>query len=142
MKLKVFTTLREIRSWLTTKENEILDKFYSLAEFFEKIIIVDNKKFIDKDVRKKYLFEAIKQVDVNKLGISRKFVDFFSDSEFIFSFFNELFLEQVDIDEVILKDIYLDYEEHLAILKEIRVNYEKLLEKDGYIDRFLIKILG
>jgi ATP-dependent helicase/nuclease subunit B len=139
VKLKVFTTTRQIRKWLEDKDNQLLDKFYTLGEFLKKIVVVDGKKFIDEDLRKKYLFEAVKNVDVEKLGISRDFVNFFSDSSFIFSFFNELFLEDVDIDKVILSDVYLDYELHLTILKEIRKNYEKLLEEDGYIDKFLIK---
>jgi len=139
MKLKVFTTSREVRKWLEDKNNEFLDKYLTLGEFFEKIVVVDGVKFIDKDLRKKYLFEAIKNVDVKKLGISEEFVNFFDDSEFIFSFFNELFIEKVDIDKVILSDIYQDYEEHLLILKEILRNYEELLRKDGYIDKFLIK---
>jgi len=139
MTLKIFTTSRQIRKWLEDKDNQFLDKFYTLGEFLDKIIIVDGKKFIDEDLRKKYLFEAIKNIDIEKLGISREFINFFNDSNFIFSFFNELFLEDVDIDKVILSDVYLDYAEHLEILKEIRKNYEKLLDNDGYIDKFLIK---
>jgi len=139
MKLKIFTTSRQIRKWLEDKNNQILDKHYTLGEFLNKIIIVDGKKFIDKDLRKKYLFEAIKNVDVEKLGISKEFINFFEDSNFIFSFFNELFLERVDIEDVRHKDIYLDYEEHLTILKEILKNYKALLEKDDYINEFLIE---
>jgi len=138
MNLKIFTTSRQIRKWLEDKDNQLLDKYTTLGEFLEKIIVVDGKKFIDKDLRKKYLFEAIKNVDVEKLGISREFINFFEDSDFIFSFFNELFLERVDIDKVIMSDVYLDYEEHLTILKEILKNYKDLLEKDGYVDKFLI----
>ncbi|GAX87841.1 conserved hypothetical protein [Lebetimonas natsushimae] len=139
MNLKIFTTSRQIKKWLENKDNQFLDKFYTLGEFLGKIVVVDGKKFIDEDLRKKYLFDAIKNIDVEKLGISRDFVNFFNDSNFIFSFFNELFLEDVDIDDVILSDVYLDYEKHLEILKEIRKNYEKLLDVDGYIDKFLIK---
>ena len=139
MNLKIFTTSRQVRKWLEDKNNQFLDKYYTLGEFLGKIIIVDDKKFVDNDFRKKYLFEAIKNVDVEKLGISREFINFFEDSDFIFSFFNELFLEKVDINKVIMNDVYLDFEEHLLILKEILKNYEKLLEKDGYIDKFLIK---
>jgi len=40
---------------------------------------------------------------------------------------------------VILSDVYLDYEEHLTILKEILKNYKSLLKKDGYVDKFLIE---
>ena len=138
MKLKIFTTSRQVREFLKDKNNEILDKIYTLGEFLEKIVVVEGKKFIDKDLRKKYLYEAIKNVDVEKLGIAKEFINFFEDSDFIFSFFNELFLERVDIDKVILSDVYLDYEEHLMILKEIRENYKKLLEENGYTDKFLI----
>ncbi|MEO1959038.1 MAG: hypothetical protein ABGX23_05755, partial [Nautiliaceae bacterium] len=139
MKLKVFTTQRQIREWLKEKDNQFLDKFITLGEFLEKVVVVDGVKFIDKDLRKTYLFEAIKSVEVEKLGIDREFINFFDDSDFIFGFFNELFLERADIDDVMLKDIYLDYEEHLLILKEIFKNYKELLSKDGYIDKFLIE---
>ena len=60
MKLKIFTTSRQIREWLKDKDNQFLDKHYTLGEFLKKIIIVDNKKFIDEDLRKKYLFSAVK----------------------------------------------------------------------------------
>ncbi|NPA12220.1 MAG: hypothetical protein GXO62_08250 [Epsilonproteobacteria bacterium] len=138
MNLKIFTTSRQIRKWLENKNDMFLDKYMTLGEFLEKIVIVEGAKFIDRDLRKKYLFEAIKNVDVQKLGISREFVDFFADSDFIFSFFNEVYLEGADIDDVMQKDIYQDFEEHLSILKDIFENYKNLLEKNGYIDRFLI----
>jgi ATP-dependent helicase/nuclease subunit B len=139
MNLKIFTTSRQIRRWLENKDNEFLDKFYTLGEFLGKIVVVDGVKFIDEDLRKKYLFEAIKNVDIEKLGISKDFVNFFDDSNFIFSFFNELFLEQVDINKVMEYDVYSDYKSHLEILNKIRENYEKLLKNDGYIDKFLIE---
>ena len=139
MTLKIFTTSRQIRRWLEGIDNSFLDKHYTIGEFLKKIVVVDNKKFIDEDLRKKYLFEAVKNVDLKKLGISDNFVDFFYDSDFIFSFFNEMFLERANIDNIILNDVYLDYEAHLAILKEILNNYKALLEKDGYIDKFLIE---
>ena len=139
MNLKIFTTQRQIRKWLEDKDNQFLDKFMTLGEFLEKIVVVEGVKFVDKDFRKKYLYDAIKNTEVEKLGISREFLNFFEDSDFIFSFFNELFLEGVDIDKVIISDIYQDYEEHLLILKEILKNYKELLEKDGYIDKFLIE---
>jgi len=139
MNLQIFTTSRQIREWLKDKDNQFLDKHYTLGDFLKKIVVVDGKKFIDEDLRKKYLFEAIKNVDIHKLGISKEFIDFFNDSNFIFSFFNELFLEDSDIDNVILSDVYLDYQEHLEILKEIKKNYEILLEEKGYIDRFLVR---
>jgi hypothetical protein len=139
VKLKVFTTSRQIRRWLETRNDQFLDKYYTIGEFFSKIVVVDERKFIDSTLRKSYLFNSLKEIDVSKLGISSEFVHFFKDSNFIFSFFNELFLERSSINDVLLNDIYLDFKDHLTTLKEIKENYKKLLEADGYIDRFLIE---
>jgi ATP-dependent helicase/nuclease subunit B len=138
MKLKLFSTERQIREWLNNKDNTILDKHLTIGEFLNNIIVVKNRKFIDKDIRKIYLFKAIEKLDIEKLGFKKEFLSFAKNSEFIFSFFKELFLERVDIDDVIISDTYIEYEEHLKLLKEIKNNYEKLLEEDGYIDEFLI----
>jgi RecB family exonuclease len=139
MKLKLFSTQREIRNWLQDKNNTILDKHQTIGEFLNNIIVVKDKKFIDKDIRKIYLFKAIQELDISKLGFKKEFLSFANDSEFIFSFFKELFLERVDIDDVIMSDTYIEYEEHLNLLKEIKNNYSKLLFKEGYTDDFLIE---
>ena len=139
MKLKLFSTQRQIREWLKDKNNTLLDKHQTIGDFLKNIIIVKNKKFIDNDIRKIYLFKAIENIDISKLGFNKEFLSFAKNSEFIFSFFKELFIEKVGIDEVIISDTYIEYEEHLKLLKEIKNNYSKLLEKDGYIDEFLIE---
>ncbi len=139
MKLKLFSTERQIRNWLQDKNNTILDKHQTIGEFLNNIIVVKDKKFIDKDIRKIYLFKAIQELDISKLGFKKEFLSFANDSEFIFSFFKELFLERVDIDDVIMSDTYIEYEEHLNLLKEIKNNYSKLLFKEGYTDDFLIE---
>jgi RecB family exonuclease len=139
MKLKLFSTQREIRNWLQDKNNTILDKHQTIGEFLNNIIVVKDKKFIDKDIRKIYLFKAIQELDISKLGFKKEFLSFANDSEFIFSFFKELFLERVDIKDVIMSDTYIEYEEHLNLLKEIKNNYSKLLFKEGYTDDFLIE---
>jgi len=139
MKLKLFSTQRQIRNWLKDRNNIILDKHQTIGEFLSNIIVVKNRKFIDKDIRKIYLFKAIANLDISKLGFKKEFLSFVNDSEFIFSFFKELFLERVDIDKVIMSDTYIEYEEHLNLLKEIKRSYSKLLAENGYIDDFLIE---
>ena len=139
MNLKVLTTSREIREYLDSFDStQIIDKVMSIGEFLDKSIIVDGKKFIDENLRKVYLYKAIKDVDVEKLGINREFMSFFKSSEFILSFFNEIYLERVNLDEVDLADTYTEYSEHLIILKEIYNNYKKLLEDDGFVDKITI----
>jgi RecB family exonuclease len=138
MKLILFSTHRQIREWLKGFENISLDKHKTIGEFLNEIIVVKGKKFIDNDIRKLYLFEVIKNLDIDKLGFRKEFLSFSKDSEFIFSFLKEIFIEKVDIDEVIMSDTYIEYEEHLTLIKQIRDDYKKLLDKDGYVDTFLI----
>jgi RecB family exonuclease len=138
VKLKLFSTQRQIREWLKDRDNSILDKHFTIGEFLGNIVVVEGKKFIDGDLRKIYLFEAIKNIDVEKLGVGKRFLTFFEDSEFIFGFLKELFIEKVDIDNVIMSDTYIEYEEHLNIIKQIKDNYSSILAQDGYIDTFLI----
>ncbi|QCT95027.1 hypothetical protein FE773_07435 [Caminibacter mediatlanticus TB-2] len=139
MNLKVLTTSREIREYLNSFDStQIIDKVMSIGEFLDKSIIVDGKKFIDDNLRKVYLYKAIKDVDIEKLGINREFMSFFKSSDFILGFFNEVYLERVNLDEVDLADTYIEYNDHLAILKEIYKNYKKLLEDDGFIDKIVI----
>jgi inactivated superfamily I helicase/CRISPR/Cas system-associated exonuclease Cas4 (RecB family) len=139
LKLKLFSTQRQIRNWLQDKNNTLLDKHQTIGEFLNSIIVVKDKKFIDADIRKIYLFKAIENIDISRLGFKKKFLSFAKDSEFIFSFFKELFLEKVEIDSVIMSDTYIEYEEHLNLLKEIKAKYQELISIEGYIDTFLIE---
>ena len=142
MKLKLFSTKRQIRKYLSEFDNSILDKYSTIGEFFQNMIVVPQKKMIDKEFRKIYLFKAIQEIDISKLGFKKEFLSFAKNSEFIFGFLRELFLEKVDIDNVVLADTYLEFEEHLEIIKKTKQKYKELLEKDGYTDNFLIDEYG
>jgi len=139
MKLKLFSTQRQIRNWLLNYSDTILDKHKTIGEFLSQIIVVKDKKFIDDDIRKIYLFKAIEDIDIQKLGFKKEFLSFSKDSEFIFGFLKELFIEKVLIDKVIISDTYIEYEEHLNLIKEIKEKYKLLLDENGYIDIFLIE---
>ena len=138
MKLLVFSTHRQIREWLSNFNNTTLDKYTTIGDFLSNIIVIKGKKFVDNDIRKIYLFEAIKNIDISKLGFNKEFLSFSKDSEFIFSFLKEIFIEKVDIDDILIADTYIEYEEHLTLIKEIKNSYKEILEKNGYIDTFLI----
>ena len=138
MNLMLFSTRRQIREYQKRFNNTLLDKTKTIGEFLKSIVVVKDKTLIDEDLRKIYLFEAIKNIDISKLGFSKEFLSIAKNSEFIFSFLNELFLERVDIENVIMNDVYVEFEEHLNLIKHIRDEYKKLLEKDGYYDWFLI----
>ena len=139
MQLLVFSTHRQIRNYLSKFNNTILDKYTTIGEFLNNIVVVKDKKFIDNDIRKIYLFKAIENIDISKLGFRKEFLSFSKDSEFVFSFLKEIFIERVELDEIIMADTYIEYEEHLKLIKEIKNNYKKLLDENGYIDTFLIE---
>ena len=139
MNLILFSTRRQIREYLKNFNNTILDKTKTIGEFLKSIVVVKDKTLIDEDLRKIYFFEAVKHIDISKLGFNKEFLSIAKNSEFIFSFLNELFLERVDIDDVIMNDVYVEFEEHLNLIKHIRDEYKKLLEKDGFYDWFLIE---
>jgi len=138
MILKVFTTKRQIRDYLKQQNNTFLPKIITIGEFFQKAVVVEGAKFIDEDLRKIYLYEAIEDVDVEKLGLNKNFLDFFKNSDLIFGFLNEVYLERVDLDEVDMADTYLEFSEHISLLKEIYEKYKNILQKNSLVDKITI----
>ncbi|MCD8541588.1 MAG: hypothetical protein LRY22_03015 [Aliarcobacter cryaerophilus] len=54
---------------------------------FKKSIYLENKIYCDEEQRVLLLSEAIKDVDIKKLGISSSFTKFLTQSEYIYRFF-------------------------------------------------------
>ncbi len=135
--LLVFPTNRAIREYITSKKssNQILPKLLTIGELFGRVIIPpSNKTILDKDLRVLYLQLAIKKLEINKLGISKNFSKLYSQSDFIFKFFNELNSEFKTIDDLYKLDTYQFYEEHLTLLKEIYQKYITILDEKNLID--------
>ena len=146
LKAIVFSTHRSIREYLSNAPEGLLPKLYTIDEFISKSIVVDGKIFIDKNLRAVYLYRAVESIDIAKLGFSKNFISFISDSDFIFRLFEEMFAEKRDFDELVadvlsnlsLSDIYSDYEEHLDILKRVYIRYSEILESEGLTDRVVM----
>ena len=138
MKLKVFSTKREIREFIKTQDNTFLPKLTTIGEFLDKCIIVKDSSLIDNDLKKIYLYKALEKIDIEKLGLKRDFLNFFKNSEFVLSFFNEIYLEKRDIQDLELADTYLEYAEHLAVLKDLYYEYKNLLKADKLYDKATI----
>lgn len=135
--LLVFPTNRAIREYITTQKatNQLLPKLITIGELFNRVVIPPvNKTVIDKDLRVVYLKLAIKKLNIKKLGMSKNFSKLYTQSDFIFKFFNELNSEFKTIDELHKIDTYGFYEEHLALLKEIYQNYIAILDERNLID--------
>ena len=138
MKCLVFSTHRQIRDFISKHDNLLLPKLYTIDDFFKRLVIVPKKAFIDQDSRVLYLYRAIETIDIGKLGFEKSFLSFAQNSSFIFRFFEELFAEQVTIDEIQTFDTYADFEDHLLLLKEIYSRYKNILENEGLVDRITI----
>ena len=136
-KLLIFPTSRAIRDFITSQksENTLLPFIFTIDEFFKKSILFDNMKYCEEEQRVLFLNEAIKDINISKLGISDNFTKFLKQSDYIYRFFLELASEKIEISDIQNVDTYDFYFEHLQILQTIQKNYIEILEKNSYIDR-------
>lgn len=142
-KLLVFPTSRVIRELISKQksENTLLPSTLTIDEFFKKSITLSNLKYCEEEQRVLFLNEAIKNIDIKKLGISDNFTKFLKQSDYIYRFFLELSSEKVEISQIQDVDTYDFYLEHLQILQSIKTNYINILENNNYVDRINIDSL-
>lgn len=136
-KLLVFPTSRAIRDYISKQKsnNTLLPFILTIDEFLKKSISLSNLKYCEEEHRVLFLNEAIKNIDIKKLGISDNFTKFLKQSDYIYRFFLELASEKVEIEEIQNVDTYDFYLEHLEILKAIKKNYIEILENNSYVDK-------
>ncbi|WP_201523292.1 PD-(D/E)XK nuclease family protein [Aliarcobacter butzleri] len=136
-KLLVFPTSRAIRDYISKQKsnNTLLPLILTIDEFLKKSISLSNLKYCEEEHRVLFLNEAIKNIDIKKLGISDNFTKFLKQSDYIYRFFLELASEKVEIEEIQNVDTYDFYLEHLEILKAIKKKYIEILENNSYVDK-------
>ena len=142
-KLYVFPTSRAIRNFLENHkgQNSLLPFTLTIDEFFKKSTYIPNRKYCDEEQKFLLLNEAIKDVDIKRLGIASTFSSFLKQHEYIYRFFVELSSEKVDIKSIKDIDTYDYYREHLDILEQIRTNYLNILDKKEYVDKINFSLL-
>ncbi len=133
MKLLVFTTKRELRSFASSHSNTLLPKLLTIGDFLDRAILTD-KIFIAPEQRYYYLHQASKGVDLASLGIDSSFESFLTESETIYALFKEMKLEGVGFSDLDRSDTYAAYHEHLQILEQLYQNYKALLERNNLVD--------
>ncbi len=141
MILKIYPTHRTIREEIQNYLNEdtIIPKMLTIDEFFDRVIVIENKKLLDSDTRVLMLNEACNFKGFEKLGFEGDFINFLKNSDFFFKFFEELSGEKVNIDEIDKGDTYADFSEHLEILKKLSFEYKKKLDEFHFYDKITIK---
>ncbi|MBL3519786.1 PD-(D/E)XK nuclease family protein [Arcobacter lanthieri] len=135
--LFVFPTSRAIKEYLFDfkSKDTLLPSTLTIDEFLKKSISLNGYRYTQDEQRVIFLHEAIKSIDIKKLGISDSFVKFLKQSEYIYRFFLELSSEKIEIINLQIADTYEFYSEHLQILNQIYKKYIEILEQNLYVDR-------
>jgi len=135
----VFPTSRAIRDTLENCIEGFLPTLMGMGDFLDRVILSENVVSPDNDLRLLALHEASDFTTFDKLLIERNFFTFIQNSSYIFRFFEELSGEMVSIDALEGADVYGEYEEHIAILKELWFSYKKIVQSRGWSDPIFSK---
>ncbi len=107
----------------------------SIDEFEKKIVILPNLTMVEPLQRVIFFKEASNFKDFKKLKIDRNLIKFFTKSNSIVKFFEELSYEMVSFDDLIGGDIYAEFDRDIRLLQKLFENYQEVLEKRGLTDR-------
>lgn len=110
----------------------LISEFFSKAIFYENKILLPNsaRKFILSSVLRGYEFEELRK---KGLIFEKSFLAYLQSSEFFLEFFDELFLHNISIDKIPLRDTYGEYEDHLKILQAIKARYDSILQARDFV---------
>jgi len=138
--LHIYPTSRALRT-VSTKYKEqdgFLPTIMRMDEFEHRAILLENKTKIDPLQRILFLREAARFQAFEDLKVDLSLVRFFTKSEALFKFFEELAGEQVGFETLAEADAYAEFETHLGILEQLFENYRVLLEREGLTDKAFI----
>jgi len=99
---------------------------------------MEERTQIDPLQRILFLREASKFEAFEMLKVDRDLVRFFTRSEALFKFFEELSAEHVNFETLMQADPYAEFDKHLEILEQLRERYKALLDAKGLTDRMFI----
>ena len=138
--LHIYPTSRAIRNerLLQKEENSLLPSLLRIDDFERRSILLPALAMVDTLQRTLFLQEATRFDTFSDLKINRDLVKFFTRSDAIFKFFEELSQEEVSFDNLVEGDAYVEFSEHIEILEELLSNYKTILEKKGLTDRVFI----
>jgi CRISPR/Cas system-associated exonuclease Cas4 (RecB family) len=139
-KLHIYPTSRAIRNVRNTQRenNALLPSLIRIDDFERRAILLPNLAMVDSLQRTLILKEATSFNGFERLKINRELVKFFTKSDAIFKFFEELSHEHVDFYDLLEGDAYVEFGEHIEILEKLLENYQVLLNKKGLTDRVFI----
>jgi len=126
-----------VSSELKTHEG-FLPTLMRMDEFEHRAIIVPDKMMVDPIQRIMFLREAADFQAFENLKVDKELIRFFSKSDALFKFFEELAQEGVEFATLAEADAYAEFDAHLAILETLLSRYQKIVDAHGLTDKALI----
>lgn len=138
--LHVYPTSRALRevSQGFREEEGFLPTLMRMDEFENRLILLEGKHQVDTLQRILFLREAAKFEDFEGLNIDLDLLRFFTRSDAIFKFYEELAAETVGFEKLRQADAYAEFDTHLDILEQLLENYHRILQRQGLTDRAFI----
>jgi inactivated superfamily I helicase/RecB family exonuclease len=138
--LHIYPTSRALRTVSSEHKEEdgFLPALMRMDEFEQRTILLEDKVQIDPLQRILLLREAASFQAFEDLKVNIELVKFFTKSDALFKFFEELAAEQISFDTLAQADAYAEFETHLNILEQLFENYRALLEAQGFTDKAFI----
>ena len=138
--LHIYPTSRALRTVSSEHKEQdgFLPALMRMDEFEQRAILLEDKVQIDPLQRILLLREAASFQAFEDLKLNLELVKFFTKSDALFKFFEELAAEQISFDTLAQADAYAEFETHLGILEQLFENYRELLETQGFTDKAFI----
>jgi len=135
--LHIYPTSRALRTVSAQHKEEegFLPTLMRMDEFEKRAILIENKIQIDPLQRILLLREAARFEAFEHLKVDRDLIRFFTKSDALFKFFEELASENVDLQTLTEADAYAEFTTHLSILETLLSNYRNLLDQKGFTDK-------
>jgi RecB family exonuclease len=138
--LHIYPTSRALRS--IRKSYRLEDGFcptlMRMDAFEQRSIVLENKLHIDPLQRILLLRKSAKFERFEGLKWDLSLIKFFSKSDALFKFFEELSAENVNFSTLAEADAYVEFAQHLELLERLQNNYQHLLEEEGMIDKAFV----
>ncbi|MFA5501258.1 MAG: PD-(D/E)XK nuclease family protein [Sulfurovaceae bacterium] len=135
--LIVYPTSRALRftAEFFKETDRLLPTLMRMDEFESRSINVGTKSQVDAMERILLLRDAASFEAFYKLKLNLDLVRFFTRSDAIFKFFEELASEKVEFHQLESADAYSEFDEYIQILKTLKERYETLLAERGLVDK-------
>lgn len=130
--------LRAIQEEFRNDGDDILPTLMLTNEFEDRCIVVNDRHQVDSMERILLLRQAASFGTFEKLKLNLELVRFFTRSDALFKFFEELARENVSIGMLNSADTYAEFDEHLEILELLRTRYANILEQKGLTDKAIV----